>query len=87
MIEIMILVILFSAILCFYRVVKGPTVLDRIAATDSIGVMALIILVLLSFYYQRIIFIDVALVYGLLLFVDVLIMAKYFGKKKEGEGD
>ncbi len=86
MIEVMILVILFSTVLCFYRLAKGPTVLDRIAAADSIGVMALIILVLLSFHYQRQIFIDVALAYGLLLFIDVLIMAKYFGKK-EGENN
>lgn len=86
MIEAIILVILFSTLLCSYRLAKGPTVLDRIAAADSIGVMALIILVLLSFYYQRQIFIDVALAYGLLLFIDVLIMAKYFGKK-EGENN
>lgn len=78
------LFILFSAILTFYRVIKGPTVLDRIAAVDSIGIMFLIILVLLAHYFEREIYVDVALVYGILLFVDVLIMAKYFGKKERG---
>ena len=76
----LILIILLSAIITFYRVLKGPSVPDRIAAMDSIGVMFLIILVLLAFYFDREIFIDVALVYGILLFMDVLIMAKYFGK-------
>ncbi len=82
-----ILIILISAFLTFYRVIKGPSVPDRIAAMDSIGVMFLVILVLLSFYLDRKIFIDVALVYGILLFVDVLIMAKYFGKPEGGVHD
>ncbi len=84
MLEYIILFILLTAILTFYRLIKGPTVFDRIAAMDSIGVMFLVILVLLAYYFERSIFIDIALVYGVLLFVDVLIMAKYFGKA-EGE--
>ena len=80
MTSIMIIVILSSALLTFYRVVKGPTVFDRIAAADSIGIMILLILVLLGLYFDREIFIDVAIVYALLLFVDVLIMARYFGE-------
>jgi len=80
MIEIIIIIILISALLTFYRVIKGPTLFDRIAAADSIGIMFLLVLVLLSIYFQRQIFIDVAIVYALLLFVDVLIMAKFFGR-------
>ena len=80
MILTMILVILIAIILTFYRVVKGPTVFDRIAAADSIGIMILLVLVLLGLYFKREIFVDVAIVYALLLFVDVLIMARYFGE-------
>lgn len=82
------LAIVISAIITFYRVVRGPSVPDRIVAMYSIGVMFLLVLVLLSYYFEREIFIDVALVYGVLLFIDVLIMAKYLSKhKKEGAGD
>ena len=80
MIEIIIIFLLVSGGFTFYRVVKGPTIFDRIAAADSIGIMLLLILVLLGIYFEREIFIDVALVYALLLFVDVLIMARYFGE-------
>ena len=38
----------------------------------------ILLLVLLSLYFDREIFIDVAIVYALLLFTDTLIMAKYF---------
>jgi multicomponent Na+:H+ antiporter subunit F len=79
-IEIIIIVILISILLTFYRVIKGPTVFDRIAASDTIGIMFLLILVLLSLYFDRAIFIDVAIVFSLLLFTDTLIMAKYFSE-------
>ncbi|APH04993.1 monovalent cation/H+ antiporter complex subunit F [Bacillus weihaiensis] len=83
-----ILAIVLSAILTFYRVMKGPSLPDRIAAMNSIGVMFLLVLVLLSYYFERKIFIDVALVYGVVLFVVVLMMAKYLKKpEKGGVGD
>lgn len=78
MITAIIIAILISIGLTFYRVIKGPTVFDRIAASDTIGIMFLLILVLLSLYFDRDIFIDVAIVFALLLFTDTLIMAKYF---------
>lgn len=80
MIELIVLILLGTAFVTFYRVISGPTVFDRIAAADVIWIMFLLILVLLGFYFEREIFIDVAIVYALLLFVDVLIMARYFGE-------
>ncbi|RSK25825.1 cation:proton antiporter [Bacillus sp. HMF5848] len=83
----LILAIVLLAILTFYRVMKGPSVHDKLAAMHSIGVMFLLVLVLLSYYFEREIFIDVALVYGALLFVVVLMMAKYLGKAEKGGVD
>lgn len=80
-----ILAIVLSAILTFYRVIKGPSLADRIVAMNSISVMFLLVLVLLSYYFERKLFIDVALVYGALLFIDVLIMAKYLRTREKGE--
>ncbi len=79
LLEAVIFITLLSAAVSFYRVVKGPSVLDRIAAVSSIGIMLLVTLVMLGIFFERVIFLDVALVYGLLLFIDVLVMAKYFG--------
>jgi multicomponent Na+:H+ antiporter subunit F len=81
----LVLVIVLSAILTFYRVIKGPSLPDKIVAMNSIGVMFLLVLVLLSYHFERKNFIDVALVYGALLFIDVLIMAKYLRKPEKGE--
>ncbi|GGM42303.1 cation:proton antiporter [Paraliobacillus quinghaiensis] len=79
-----ILAIVLCAILTFYRVIKGPSLPDRLVAMNSIGVMFLLVLVLLSYYFERKIFVDVALVYGVSFFINVLIMAKYL--KKPGKG-
>ena len=80
--------ILICALISFYRLIAGPHVLDRIAAINAIGIMLLTVLVLFGTYFGRAIFIDVALVYGVLLFIDILVMAKYFGtpEKKEKSG-
>ncbi len=80
MIKVVIILILLSALGTFYRVIKGPTIFDRIVAADSIGIMLLLVLVLCSIFFNREVFLDVAIVYALLLFADVLIMAKFFGR-------
>lgn len=85
LLEIIMILILLSAAVSFYRVIKGPSVLDRIAAVSAIGIMLLIVLVIMGAYYDRKIFLDVALVYGLLLFIDILVMAKYFGSPERRE--
>lgn len=83
-----ILAIVLCAILTFYRVIKGPSLPDRIVAMNSIGVMFLLVLVLVSYYFERKMLIDVALVYGALFFIVVLIMSKYLRKpEKGGVGD
>lgn len=68
---------------CLFRVLKGPTLLDRIAAVDAVGVMMTIVLVLLGLLYERLIFLDIAIVYALLLFADTLIIARFMESRSE----
>ncbi len=66
-------------ILCLYRAVFGPTVMDRIVAVGVIGTKTTIILVLLGIYYKRIeMFVDISLAYALLNFITTLAAAKFF---------
>lgn len=69
--------LLGCCMLCAFRVMRGPTLLDRIAAADAIGVMLTAVLVLLGHALNRPLFLDVAMVYALLLFADVLILARH----------
>ena len=70
---------------CLIRVIWGPSLLDRIAAADAIGLLMTMILVLLGLTTGRAIFLDIALVYGILLFADLLVVARYLerGEKEK----
>ena len=74
--------LLFAANL--YRVFRGPTVFDRTIGAGLIGTNAILVLVLIGFLYQRVdLFVDLALAYGMLNFIGIVALAKYF-ERKEG---
>ena len=74
----------FLVLLCLYRVVSGPTIIDRIVGVGAIGTKTLVVLVLMGFIYGRIeMFLDIIMVYAILNFIGTLAAAKYF----EGRGE
>jgi multicomponent Na+:H+ antiporter subunit F len=73
--------LLFAA--SVYRIVTGPTLFDRAIGAGLIGTNAILVLVLIGFLYERIdMFVDLALVYGMLNFIGVVALAKYFERKE-----
>ncbi|MCM2286340.1 MAG: monovalent cation/H+ antiporter complex subunit F [Desulfobacula sp.] len=70
-------------VLSIYRVLFGPTTLDRLIGVNAIGSKTVILLLLIGFLYGRVdMFVDIALAYGLLNFVAVVAAARYFHKRK-----
>jgi len=65
----------------FIPLVKGSTIPERIVAANAVGIMFFSIIILLTYLYRADIFLDIALVYAILQFVDILIMAKYLDRK------
>jgi|Deesub1362A_J573_1020465.scaffolds.fasta_scaffold22846_1 multicomponent Na+:H+ antiporter subunit F len=80
------LFLIINASLCLYRAFKGPTVLDRILAINIIGTKTIIVLVLIAYIFHQAMYVDVALVYGLLNFIISMAAARYIesGKIKGG---
>jgi len=67
----------------FYRLVRGPTIFDRAVAVGVMGTKALLLLALIGFLYGRSdVFVDLAIVYGLLNFMGTVAMAKYFERQR-----
>ncbi len=60
-----------------FRFVKGPTAGDRTVALDTLSIIVIAAMVLLSYVFQRIIYLDVALVYAVLGFIGVIVIARY----------
>ena len=84
MIPFVIVLLVVAAAACFGRVIAGPTVPDRIAAADLIGLLLALLFVLLGVHYRNPFFYDVALVYAVLLFADTLILAKFLERGELG---
>lgn len=75
--EIILGIVIVALLLSFIRFLKGPTAGDRVVALDTMTTTFVSVLVLLGFIYQRYIYIDVSLVYAVLGFIGVLIIARY----------
>ncbi len=76
-----ILLIVLSALVVFVRILNGPTQADRIVAGSVVGTMLFSCILLLSVRLDEPVMIDVALVYAVLQFVDLIIYAKYLGRR------
>ncbi|WP_405113252.1 Na(+)/H(+) antiporter subunit F1 [Paenibacillus sp. FSL K6-1217] len=72
------LVILGIAILaCLYRLLKGPTRSDRVAALDTLGIHVLAMITVLSMLLDTRDFLEVILVIGILTFIGTTALARY----------
>ena len=69
--------IILSLFMTLIRLFKGPTVADRIVALDAMTIISISLIVLLAHFAQRIIYLDVAIVYGLVSFIGVVAFARY----------
>jgi multicomponent Na+:H+ antiporter subunit F len=66
-------------VLATVRLVLGPTAPDRVIALDTVNTLTIAAMILFGVVFKEIIFVDVAIVYGLLSFVSTLYIAKYIG--------
>ncbi len=65
-----------ALLLSLVRFVQGPTTGDRLVAADTLGVMATTLLAGMAWLLQSALYLDVALVYGVLAFVGILALAR-----------
>ena len=76
-------ILLLLTLVCLYRVVAGPTVIDRIIAVGAIGNKTTAILLLIGMIFGRVeMFVDIAISYALLNFIATLGAAKFFRVRK-----
>ena len=72
-----------AMILSLYRVICGPTAVDRLTGLGLIGTKTIALMVVLGVLTQRVdMFVDITLSYALISFIGVLVLAKYFEQKE-----
>lgn len=65
-----------AALLALYRLVRGPSVADRVVAADMLSITATAGLVIMAMAQKSAFLLDVALVFGALAFVGVVAIAR-----------
>ena len=78
------MVIIIAVFLALYRALAGPTVFDRVLATNVIGTKTVVLLALIGFVYERPHFLDIALVYALINFIMAIVILRYFESGRPG---
>jgi len=66
-----------ALLLALYRFIKGPSTADRVIAFDVLTIIGITGIALVALVEQRGIYLDVALVYALLSFLGVIVIARY----------
>ena len=67
-----------------YRVLRGPTVFDRVLGLNGISTKAIILLIVIGTFYERVdMFVDISTGYALLNLVGALAIAKYLEERGE----
>lgn len=71
------IVLAVSIIGTFYRVIKGPSISDRVVALDSIGIHLISITAVLCVYLRTVAFTEVVLLLGILSFIGTIAFSKF----------
>jgi multicomponent Na+:H+ antiporter subunit F len=72
-----IVVVSVGVIFSVVRMVIGPDVTNRVIGLDVLTTITIALFVFFAMIFNRYIYIDVALVYGLLAFIGVLVIARF----------
>ena len=69
--------VLFSLI----RLIKGPTVFDRVVGVDTANIIITGTIVFIAHLFDNSLYLDIAIVYGILAFLETVIIARYLEAK------
>lgn len=62
---------------CLYRLLRGPSLSDRIASLDTLGICTLALIAVVSLKFNTEAYFDVILVLGILTFIGTVALARY----------
>jgi multicomponent Na+:H+ antiporter subunit F len=74
-------VLISSAFLCLYRILRGPSPSDRIVSNDMLGILIMGICALLTICTKRSWYMDIGIAWALQSFISTLALAKFLDGK------
>ncbi len=85
MVEILLYIQIGLCLLPLYRIIRGPTIGDRIVGINMIGILVTGICIILIFFTDQPFLMDVVIGWIIFNFISTLTIAKYFENKKFNE--
>ncbi|MGB8358214.1 MAG: monovalent cation/H+ antiporter complex subunit F [Bacteroidales bacterium] len=73
------------ASVCLYRIIKGPTIPDRMVGIDIFGILVVGICAIISVQTEKSFILDIGIAWIILSFIGTLTLAKYLTGKKLNE--
>ena len=79
-------VLSFIIFIPLYRVVRGPTIFDRLLGAGAIGTKTMVLILTIGVVYHRFdMFVDITLAYAILNFIGIIAISKFLGTGKAKE--
>jgi multicomponent K+:H+ antiporter subunit F len=73
-------VLVFALFLNLLRLLRGPGILDRVLALDTLYINALALLVVLGIYFNSKVYFEAALVIAMMGFVGTVVLSKFIAR-------
>ena len=73
------------SVFCLYRIIRGPTIADRMVGIDIFGILMVGICAIMAVITGRTFLIDIGIAWIILSFIGTITMAKYLEGKKLNE--
>lgn len=70
---------------CLYRIIRGPTIPDRMVGIDIFGILVVGICAIIATQTGRSFILDIGIAWVILSFIGTLTLAKYLSGKKLNE--
>jgi multicomponent Na+:H+ antiporter subunit F len=71
--------------ICLYRIIRGPTIPDRMVGVDIFGILVVGVCAIISIMTERSFILDIGIAWIILSFIGTLTLAKYLTGKKLNE--
>jgi len=73
------------SVVCMYRIIRGPTIPDRMVGADIFGILVVGICAIISIQTEKSFILDIGIAWIILSFIGTLTLAKYLTGKKLNE--
>lgn len=72
--------VIFSVI----RMFIGPNLCDRVVSLDTLNMIVIGIIVVLAVVFKSELYLDIAIIYSILAFLETIVFVRYLEGKKDG---